>query len=244
MGIDQIVLVLLGALAGGFVNGLTGFGTGITAMGLWLYALSPSVAASLVIVCSFLSQLQTLPRIWHAIQWKGVLPFIIPGLVGVPIGTRMLAYIDPRTFKIGVGVFLVSYTVYALTRTERATSDIGGRVGDGVIGFGGGCLGGLTGISGVPLIVWTDIRAYAKEHRRSILQAFNTAILAAAIASHALSGLLTAQVGLATLAALPGTVGGAWLGMTVYQRLGNRGFQQVVLALLFLSGVMLIWTSW
>jgi uncharacterized membrane protein YfcA len=244
MGIDQIVLVLLGALAGGFVNGLTGFGTGITAMGLWLYALSPSVAASLVIVCSFLSQLQTLPRIWHAIQWKGVLPFIIPGLVGVPIGTRMLAYIDPRTFKIGVGVFLVSYTVYALTRTERATSDIGGRVGDGVIGFGGGCLGGLTGISGVPLIVWTDIRAYAKEHRRSILQAFNTAILAAAIASHALSGLLTAQVGLATLAALPGTVGGAWLGMTVYQRLGNRGFQQVVLALLFVFGVMLIWTSW
>ena len=95
-------------------------------MGLWLYALPPPVAASLVIVCSFLSQLQTLPRIWHAIKWKGVLPFIIPGLVGVPIGTRLLAYIDPRTFKIGVGLFLVTYTVYAMARRERASSDIGG----------------------------------------------------------------------------------------------------------------------
>jgi hypothetical protein len=29
----------------------------------------------------------------------------------------------------------------------------------------------------------------------------------------------------------------------VYERLGDRGFQQIVMALLFLSGVMLIWTS-
>jgi hypothetical protein len=29
----------------------------------------------------------------------------------------------------------------------------------------------------------------------------------------------------------------------VYKRLGDRGFQQIVMAFLFLSGVMLIWTS-
>jgi hypothetical protein len=244
MAIDQIVLVLLGALAGGFVNGLTGFGTGITAMGLWLYAISPPVAASLVIICSVVSQLQTLPTIWRSIEWKGVLPFIVPGLVGVPIGTRLLAYIDPRTFKIGVGLFLVTYTIYALVHRVQTRRKFGGAIVDGVVGFGGGCLGGLTGFSGVPLIVWTDIRGYTKEHRRSILQAFNISILTAALASHALSGLLTLQVGIATLAALPGTIGGAWLGLTVYQRLGNRGFQQVVMALLFASGLTLIWASW
>jgi uncharacterized membrane protein YfcA len=48
---------------------------------------------------------------------------------------------------------------------------------------------------------------------------------------------------LATIAALPGTVCGAWLGAMVYERLGDRGFQQIVMAFLFLSGVMLIWTS-
>jgi uncharacterized membrane protein YfcA len=244
MGTDQIVLVLLGALAGGFVNGLTGFGTGITAMGLWLYAISPSIAASLVIVCSVVSQLQTLPAIWRAIEWKGVLPFIVPGLVGVPIGTRLLAHVDPRTFKIGVGLFLVAYTAYALMRSVPMRREFGGRIADGVVGFIGGCLGGLTGISGVPLIVWTDLHGYAKDHRRSILQAFNISILTAALASHAFAGLLTREVGLATLAALPGTIGGAWLGLTAYQRLGNRGFQQVVMALLFASGLVLIWTSW
>ena len=31
MGIEQLILIILGALAGGFVSGLAGFGTGITA---------------------------------------------------------------------------------------------------------------------------------------------------------------------------------------------------------------------
>jgi uncharacterized membrane protein YfcA len=36
---DQIIIILAGALAGGLVNGLTGFGTALTAVGLWLFAI-------------------------------------------------------------------------------------------------------------------------------------------------------------------------------------------------------------
>ena len=244
MGIDQVALVLMGALAGGFVNGLTGFGTGITAMGLWLYAISPTVAASLAIICSVVSQLQTLPMVWRSIEWPRVLPYLIPGLIGVPIGTRLLPLIDPRMFKIGVGLFLVAYSSYVLSRRVVLSSAWGGRVADGIVGFGSGCLGGLTGFSGVLTIVWTDIRGYDKEVRRSILQAFNLSVLTAAIASHAFAGLLTHHVGVALLAALPGTIGGAWLGAMLYRRMGNRAFHRIVMMLLFASGLMLIWTSW
>ena len=58
-----------------------------------------------------------------------------------------------------------------------------------------------------------------------------------------MSGLLTPDVGNATLAALPGTIGGAWVGSLIYRRLGDLGYQRVILALLFVAGVMLIWTS-
>jgi uncharacterized protein len=244
MGLDQIGLVLLGALAGGIVNGLTGFGTGITAMGVWLYAISPPVAASLVIICSVVSQIQTLPMIWGAIEWRRVLPFVVPGLLGVPIGTWLLPQIDPRLFKIGVGIFLVGYSSYVLARKVQMSKPFGGRAADGAVGFGGGVLGGLTGFSGVLPIVWTDIRGWSKAQRRSVLQAFNLSILSVALLSHALWGLLTAEVAFATAAALPGTIGGAWAGALVYRRLGGRGFQQVVMALLLVSGLALIWTSW
>src|SRR5580698_10920292 len=107
MGWEQIAIVFAGAVAGGLVNGLTGFGTALTVLGIWLYAIPPTVAATLVILCSVMSQLQTLPMIWRTILWKRVVVFVAPGVLGVPIGTFLLPHIDPRVFKIVVGLRLV-----------------------------------------------------------------------------------------------------------------------------------------
>lgn len=244
MGLTDIGLVLLGAFAGGVVSGLTGFGTGITAMGFWLYTLSPPVAASLAVVCSVVSQTQNLPLIWKRIDWRIVLPFVIPGILGVPFGTWLLPHTDPKLFKIGVGSFLALYSAYVLIKNASVVRNWGGVWADGAVGFVGGVLGGLSGLSGPAPIVWTDFRGYSKEHRRCVLQTFNLAILAIALVSHALSGLLTPQVGLAALAALPGTTIGAQVGARLYLRLADRNYQRVVMILLIVSGVSLIVASW
>jgi len=244
MGLEQVVVVLLGALAGGIVNGLTGFGTALTALGFWLYAIPPTAAASLAIICSVVSQLQTFHLIWRSINWKRVLFFAVPGVLGVPLGTFLLPYIDPRSFKIGIGCFLVIYPTYVLARKYQIESDWGGRAADGVVGFGGGILGGLTGLSGVLPVVWTDIRGWTKAQRRGVLQTFNMAILSLALVSHAAAGLLTRQVALDTAVALPATIAGAWTGAFIYRRLADRGYQRAVMLLLLVSGLALIWTSW
>jgi len=240
---QQIALVFVGGLAGGVVNGLTGFGTALTVLGIWLYAIAPPVAASLVILCSVVSQLQTLPMIWRAILWRRVLAFIIPGVVGVPIGTVLLPHIEPRFFKIGIGVFLVAYTCYVLARREPIKSEWGGQAADSMVGFAGGVLGGLAGLSGALLVVWTDVRGWSKEQRRGVLQTFNMAILSLALVAHAASGLLTRQVAVAAIVALPGTVGGAWLGAVIYRRLHDRSYQRIIMLLLLFSGVALIWSG-
>ncbi len=243
MGSQQIAFVFAGALAGGIVNGLTGFGTALTAMGLWLYALPPTVAASLAILCSVVSQLQTLHLIWAKIRWDRVLPFALPGIVGVPIGTLLLPHIDPQWFKRGVGAFLILYSAYVLLFRVRLQSAWGGRAADGMVGFGGGVLGGLTGLSGALPVVWTDVRGWSKEQRRGVLQTFNILILSLALASHALSGFLNRQVALSAAIAFPAAIGGAWLGGYIYGRLADRGYQRAVMALLLLSGLGLIWAS-
>jgi hypothetical protein len=243
MGTEQVVLVLVGSLAGGIVNGLTGFGTAITALGIWLYVLPPTDASSLAIICSIVSQSQTLPMIWRFIRWDWALPMVIPGLIGVPIGTMLLPHIDPRLFKLGIGVFLVLYSAYVLARRGAVRSAWGGRAADAVAGFTGGILGGLTGLSGVPPVVWTDVRGWTKEQRRGVVQIFNVTILCFALVSHAFTGLLTRQVAWDAAIALAGTIGGAWLGAYVYWRLADRGYQRAVMALLMVSGITLIWTS-
>lgn len=243
MTAQQIVIVLVGAVAGGLVNGLTGFGTALTVLGIWLYAIPPAVAATLAIFCSVVSQLQTLPMIWRTIRWEYVLAFVAPGLLGVPIGTFLLPHIDPGIFKIGVGVFLIVYTSYVLARRVELKIKWGGRLADCIVGFAGGVLGGLAGLSGVFPVVWTDVRGWAKEHRRGVLQIFNMAILSLALVSHAVSGFFTREVAVAAIAAVPGTIAGARLGAFIYRRIADRSYSRIIMMLLLMSGIVLIWTS-
>jgi uncharacterized membrane protein YfcA len=240
LGPDQIALIVAGALAGGIVNGLTGFGTALTALGVWLFALPPAVAATLVILSSVVSQLQTLPMIWRTILWKRVVVFVAPGIVGVPIGTLLLPHIDPRLFKIGVGAFLVLYSGYVLARRVEIKTAWGGAFADGVIGFFGGICGGLAGVSGALPVVWTDIRGWTKDQRRAVMQMFNTAILSLALVTHAVSGLVTREVALAAVIALPTAVVGVQCGAYIYRRLADHSYQRVIMVLLMISGVALI----
>lgn len=197
----------------------------------------------MAIICSVVSQTQTLHLIWRTIRWGRLLPFVVPGVFGVPIGTLLLPHIDPSFFKLGIGSFLVVYSAYVLARRSEISSDWGGKAADGMAGFGGGVLGGLTGLSGVLPVVWTDIRGWTKEQRRSVVQTFNMAILSLALLSHALTGLLTRQVAFDAVIALPATIAGAWLGAFIYRRLADRGYQRAVMVLLLVSGAGLIWNT-
>ena len=80
MDLATYAILLAGALAGGFVSGLAGFGTALMALGIWLYILPPSIAVPLVLICSVISQISTLPSMWKLLDFKLAWPFVIGGL--------------------------------------------------------------------------------------------------------------------------------------------------------------------
>jgi len=236
-------LLFLGALAGGFIAGLAGFGTALMALGIWLYVLPPSLAVPLVLICSVVGQTTTLPSMWRTFDLTLVWPFIIGGLAGVPIGTMLIAHADPRTFKLGVGLFLLAFpTILYFNRAPMAFR-FGGRLADAGVGFAGGILGGLAGLSGPLPILWASLRGWGKDERRGIFQTFNWTVLTAALCYQAATGMVELKVLWLALLAFPGTVLGAWLGARVYRALSDKNFADVVLGLLFLSGVGLVWNS-
>jgi uncharacterized membrane protein YfcA len=237
------VLLFLGAFAGGFVSGLAGFGTALLALGLWLYVLPPAIAVPLVLICSIVAQTSTLPSIWRSIDFKLVWPFLAGGLAGVPLGIRLIAHSDPNVFKLSVGILLLVFpTMLYFNRTEIAWS-FGGRVADAAIGFAGGILGGLAGLSGPLPILWASVRGWSKEQRRGIFQTFNWTVLSAALCMQAATGLVTREILWLALLAFPATIFGAWIGARLYHALSDRNFSDVVLGLLFLSGAGLVWNS-
>lgn len=237
---DFPILILVGALAGGFVSGLTGFGTGITALPLWLATVTPQLASPLVVVCSLVAQVQTLPAIWHAIDFKRVRPFILGGLAGVPLGTWLLPHVSVGAFKAGVGVLLTIYCSFLLIGQLSFKLKWGGRTADGAVGLGGGILGGLAGLSGPLPTIWAGLRGWSKDEKRGVFQAYNLSILILALITQSIAGFITLELGRLFLAALPGTIAGAWLGRRLYGRLNDRRFEQAVLILLLIAGFSLL----
>ena len=238
-----IAVLLFGALAGGFVSGLAGFGTALMALGIWLYVVTPDVAVQLVLICSIIAQTWTMPSIWKSIDFRMVWPFLVGGLAGVPLGTLLVAYADPRHFKLAVGILLLIFPAALYLQRRPLALSIGGKPADTAIGFAGGVLGGLAGLSGPIPILWASVRGWGKDERRGLFQMFNWTILTAALVVQAGSGLIAHQTMWLALVVLPATIGGAWLGARAYHALSDGNFRDVVLGLLFLSGVTLVWSS-
>jgi uncharacterized protein len=242
MGAIGYVLLAVGALAGGFVSGLAGFGTALMALGIWLYVLPPSAAVPLVLICSVVAQTATLPSMWKSFDLTLVWPFLIGGLLGVPLGTMLVAHADPNVFKLTVGILLLVFPV-ALYFSAPMSFEFGGKIADTIIGFIGGILGGLAGLSGPPPILWASVRGWGKDERRGVFQTFNWTVLFAALCLQAASGLVAREVIWLAVLAFPATVLGSWIGAKLYHALSDRNFRDIVLGMLFVSGAILVWNS-
>lgn len=240
---DAMAMVLAGALAGGFVNGLTGFGTGLTALPFWLQVVEPVIAAQLTSACSVFGQIAALQTIWHDADWRRLAPTLISGLIGVPIGIFLLPHVSLGVFKLTIGLVLIVYCSFMLFAAGRIKLAAGGARAEMVVGFLGGILGGLAGLSGPVPTIWATLKAWQKEGRRAYFQAFNGTILLAMLAASCAQGLMGWRFLAAVAVALPGTLIGAGLGVMFYRRLDDRRFDLVVLCLLLASGLGLVWSN-
>ena len=143
-------LFALAAFVGGFVSGFSGFAMGLVVSGVWLHIITPMQTATLIAGYGLLTQGYGIFKLRHTLDLQKAWPLALGTIIGIPIGVSTLAYLDPTYLRFGVGVLLVLYAIYGLTRPVFAPMKIG--VGaDIAIGVSNGFLGGLTGLGGVDL---------------------------------------------------------------------------------------------
>ncbi len=234
------LVVVAGALAAGLVAGLTGLGTALTALPIWLTVVPPIVAAPLALVCSVTTQVLTFPAIRHAIDVRRLMPYVAAGLLGVPLGVMALPHVPVAAFKLGVGILMVVACALLLAIHNRRPLEWGGRAADAGIGFAGGVLGGVASLSGILPTLWAELRGYGKDERRAIFQGYNFAILGFALVAHIITGVAGRELWPMALIALPGTLVGSWIGRRLYDRMDAKRFAKVVLVLLFAAGLSLV----
>ena len=232
-------MIWLGAFVGAIASGGAGFAFAITAAAFWLHVLDPVRATLLVVACSALLQFGTIWPLRHYIERRRVWPFIAGGLIGIPIGVRLLAHTDPALLKMALGWFLAAFGTYVLAAPRLPVVTAGGRAADAVVGFAGGILGGLGGYSGVLPTIWTQLRGWPKDVARGVYQPF---IIVAQLVTLVLVGMvaLDRATVLLFLTTLPPMAAGAALGWNLYGRLDDRRFRQMLAVLLVVSGLTLV----
>jgi len=232
-------LFLFAAFLGGFASGLAGFAMGFVVSGIWLHIITPIQTTALIAGYGLCTQGYGVWKLRQALDWRTVAPFIVGGMIGVPLGAVLLTYLDPNYVRLGVGVLLIIYSVYSLAKPAFKPHKLG--VGaDGGIGFLNGVLGGLTGLPGFIITVWCQMRGWTKDEQRAVFQpVILTGMMMIAI-SLSVAGAITADTLKLYVLGLPALLAGLWLGFRCYGKLGDATFRKVVLILLLCSGLALI----
>lgn len=239
----DIAIVVAGALAAGFVNGLSGTGYALAALGFWLQAMSPFTAAPLTALCGVVGHIQSLPTIWKGVRWPRLWPMLAAGIVGVPIGTMLLEHVRPNPLKIGVGILLILYSAWMAFVRRPPIVTSGGRAADAAVGFTGGVMGGMASLSGPAPAIWAQLRGFDKNEQRGVNQPYNMSVLLLALVSAAVAGFFDRTFFIWAAICVPTTLIGARIGLALYGRVNDAQFRRIILSLLGLSGVTLIVSS-
>ena len=165
---------------------------GLVVSGVWLHVLTPIETATLIVGYALLVQRYGIWKVRHALAWRKFAPFIVGGAFGVPVGAIALTQINLAYLRAVAGVLLVLYSLFGLARP--AVTVKGSLTADFGIEFLNGLLGALTGLAGVIMTVWCQLRGWPKDVQRAIFQPTILAAMIMTAISLTLAGAVTAQV--------------------------------------------------
>lgn len=237
-----LVPLLAGAAAGGFINGLAGFGTALLSLGIWLQVLPPWQAVAIVVVMSVVSGLQGIWMVRREIRANPVRVawFILPAILGVPLGAAVLELISAEALKLTIGGAMLGYGAFFALRRSLPAFEGPLPAIDATIGFAGGVLGGAASLSGALPTMWCAMRPWTKGETRAVLQPFNVVILGLAAALFAWRGYYTRETLMLTAIALPATLVSTRIGLAVFRRLDDGLFRRLLIWLLLVSGLLIL----
>lgn len=238
-----ITIVAIGAAAGGFVQGLSGFAFGLTAMSIWAWSIDPALAGPLVVFGTLVGQLLSIGSVRRGLDASLIWPFLAGGILGVPLGVALLRYVDPLAFKMGVGVLLLLWCPAMLLARDLPRVSRGGRLADAAIGWIGGIMCGLGGLNGPAPTLWTTLRGWNRDRQRAVFQVFSLATQALTMATYLAAGTIPAGAARLFAVAAPAMLIPTLLGTRLYRRFSDAAFRRAVLVLLAVSGAILVATT-
>lgn len=228
--------MIAAAMIGGFLQSSTGFGYSLICMTVYSYFLPIKIAIVLqAFVAMFTIAYYTYLQFKH-INFK---LFIIPALFSIIttyIGTE-LVYIGSEEILIKVlGITFILLTLASITvfKKIKISKGIGGMF---VAGSVSGLIGGLTNLSGPPMVIYYLQVTTDKNEYNGTIQAFFLVSTIFKTFLNVSNGLITSQILYMTPMLLAGTAIGSYFGIKLFKNMNMKTIKTLVNTLMIIVGL-------
>ena len=233
-----VLLVLgLGIFLGFFIQTLIGFAGALIALPILLLVLGLQDAIAYISIFYFFSSVYLIAQEWKHIDRKIILKLAIATVLGVGLGIWVLAHGKPLILKKALGIFIllyVSYTIYAKDKVFKQPKL------NFIFGLAGGFFSGLFSTGGPLYVIVVKNSAVSMKSFRATMFGILGLITAIRIPTLYTAGILNAEQLLYALYIMPVFILAIYLGKKAYVKINEVLLKRGVLAMLFLSGIMLV----
>ena len=194
-------------------------------------AVALSVPAGILLISTF----QT--RKW--IRKDALFVLIAGAVIGVTLGTYVLASFGSDLLKRLFGIFLIIYALKSLFERKNGKKEINNYVGL-IAGFVGGCLGGMFGSGGPPIIMFLNRKIEDKRAFRATLTLYFLVANSWQFITFSCARLIDMDVLKFALYLLPAFIAGNLIGSILHVKINQVLFHRVVALVLLAAGIFLI----
>jgi hypothetical protein len=233
------IVVAIAALAGGLVQGLSGFGSALVAVPILALALPSHTLVPLVALLGVFISVFNLLSLRHAWSIAPVWPLLGGYLLGTPLGLFFLNW-APESLVLGsLGLLISLYAGLSLAGRQPTAPWL--RHHGTAIGALSGALGAAYSTNGPPVLLHVAAQIeWNADRRKAVLAMFFLAASLITVAAHGLSGLTTDEVLHWLWWSLPTLAAGTLVGILLYRRLGEHDYRRLTLAIILGAGLMLM----
>ncbi len=233
--------VALGALAifvGSVVQGCAGFAFSLVAAPFLLLVFPQGQVIPMLVMISLGLNLMVLRECRSHLAFGKVVPILVGGILTLPLGVWILTALDPRSFRLFVGGFLVLVALVMLSGWRRPLPY--GFLTLFPIGLVSGILNGSLSMSGPPVVLFLNNQGTGKEEFKANLAAYFLALNLATMVVYGFRGLFSGTMVFVTLVYVPVLVIGTWIGIRVSRLMPETLFRKITLLLIIATGAVMV----
>ncbi len=228
-------------LVASLIQGTTGFGFGLFAMGILAMMMPVPEAAVIVAILGLVTTAMNVGSVWRAISWKELWPVVATAIPTTLLGVYLLKVLNPAILRSAVGVMILIGSAVTLWSPHGARLHKAAPWGY-LAGAVGGLFGGAINMGGPPVVLYSLLRGWDKETAKAEMSSYILVTSVIRVAGQIVAGIATPALLERSLWLSIPTVLGCYVGTRLFGRMSNRAFRYATTGILFALAVRLFFS--